>query len=57
MGDEVQSDERLRHAAEKRVNEVLGFRTHLITYLAVNTMLFVIRLVIALSAGGGAWFP
>ena len=57
MGDEELTDEQVRHAAEKRVNEVLGFRTHLMTFLIVNAMLFLIWLIIALTAHGDAWFP
>ena len=56
MVDEDQ-DAQIREAAEKRVEELLGFRQHLLLFVVVNALLFVIWLVIALTAGGGAWFP
>jgi hypothetical protein len=43
--------------AEKRVDEKLEFRTHLLVYLSVNFVIFMIWLIIALTSGGSAWWP
>lgn len=51
------SDEELRKLAITRLKQKQAFRTHLFWYLAVNIMLWIIWLVTAISAGGGAWFP
>lgn len=50
-------DEQLRYRAEKRVEEKLGFRTHLVVYVAVNIFLFLIWLLTSLFAADGWIFP
>jgi len=54
---EEEQEAQVREAAEKRVDEVLGFRRHLTMYLSVNGFIFLVWLVLALVYGGGAWFP
>lgn len=54
---EPDEDKLLREQAEKRVEEKLEFRTHLVVYLVVNSVIFAVWLVIALTAGGDAWWP
>ena len=49
-------EEQLRSKAEKRVEEVTGFKWNLIAYVVVNIVIFVIWLVLAL-VGSGTWFP
>ncbi|MBN2168438.1 MAG: 2TM domain-containing protein [Actinobacteria bacterium] len=52
---ETQDEQELRTKAEKRVEEKIGFRQNLIAYLAVNALIFVIWLVVALFSD--TWFP
>ena len=56
MAGEV-SEQELRKKAEKRVEEVQGFKANLIAYVVVNILIFIIWLVIALASNGEAWFP
>lgn len=51
------SEEEMRAWAEKRVEEKIGFRNHLIVYLIVNTILFLIWLFTSLFAANGWIFP
>jgi hypothetical protein len=46
-----------RAAAIRSVKNKRAFRTHLFSYVVVNGMIFLIWLVVALSAGDGTWFP
>lgn len=45
----------LRERAEKRAEEIIGFRVHLAMYLSVNLVIFLIWLVIGLFTD--SWFP
>ncbi len=46
MGEEAQMDEQARYEkARKRVEEIKGFYTHLLTYVLVNLALFVLNLI------------
>lgn len=56
MAGEV-SEQDLRKKAEKRVEAVQGFKQNLTAYVAVNILIFIIWLVIALASNGEAWFP
>ena len=56
MAVEVDEQE-LRRRAEKRVEETQGFKANLTSYVLVNILIFIIWLVIALTNGGGAWYP
>jgi len=51
------SEQELRRKAEKRVEEVQGFKQNITAYVLVNLLIFIIWLVIALVSGGGAWYP
>jgi hypothetical protein len=48
------SDTALRDMAVRSLKRKRDFRTHLVTYLAVNTMLWGVWLVVGLSSG--VWF-
>jgi hypothetical protein len=51
------SDEELRKLAVSRLKQKKAFRTHLFSFIVVNAMLWIIWLVIGISAQGSAWFP
>ena len=51
------SEEEMRSRAEKRVEERMGFKTHLTVYIIVNSMLFLIWLFTSLFAAEGWIFP
>jgi hypothetical protein len=51
------NEEEIQAKAEKRVEEKVGFRTHLTVYLIVNTLLFFIWLFTSLFAADGWIFP
>jgi hypothetical protein len=48
-------EDRLRAQAVRNLRKRAEFRTHLVAYALVNTMIVAIWLVIAI--GSGAWFP
>ena len=55
--DQQQEEQQLRSLAEKRAEAKLGFRNHLIIYVAVNVFLFLIWLLTSLFAADGWIFP
>ena len=50
-------EEKMRSQAERRVEEKLGFRTHLIVYIIINSLLFLIWLFTSIFASDGWIFP
>ena len=50
-----ESDERLTAEAIRRIKARRGFQGHLLVYVAVNTLLILIWLTTAVTAG--AWYP
>ena len=48
MNNGRDSEQELRRKAEKRVEEVQGFKQNVIAYVLVNLLIFIIWLVIAL---------
>ncbi len=50
-------DAQLRAEAVESLQKKQAFRAHLTAFVLVNALLFVIWLVSAITAGGGAWFP
>jgi hypothetical protein len=57
MNDGTIEQDELLKKAERRADAVIAFRQHLTVYIVINALIFVIWLVIALVAGGDAWFP
>jgi len=55
--EQQQDEQQLRALAEKRAEEKLDFRNHLIIYTAVNIFLFLIWLFTSLFAADGWIFP
>ena len=55
--EQQQDEQQLRTLAEKRVEEKLDFRNHLIIYFAINALLFFIWLFTSLFAADGWIFP
>jgi hypothetical protein len=54
MGEEVQMDEQARYEkARKRVEEIKGFYTHLLTYVLVNLALLALNLI---TSPRNLWF-
>jgi hypothetical protein len=50
-------DEELRKLAVASIKRKQAFRTHLFSFVAVITMMWVIWLVTGVTSGGDAWFP
>ena len=51
------TEEEMRSRAERRVEERMGFRTHLTVYLIINALLFLIWLLTSIYAADGWIFP